>query len=222
MHADHALSMIEQGGLMAGMRGHFPPQTALGVTHALMNTGINVFEFTTNSAEPFEAMQAVKQEYGDEAVVGMGTILDADTARRALDLGADFVVAPSFDPEVVAAAHAAHVLAIPGVITPTECVNAWRTGAKLLKMFPIGNLGVEYFASIRGPLNHMKFICNGGMSDENAAAFLKAGASACGMAGWLTGDGRLPIETIRARALRLRAIVDEVRGGVPDRAALRV
>lgn len=215
MNAQITFEQIARTGLMAAMRGHFPPSIALDVTRALIRSGINVFEFTMNSTEPLAAMQAVKREFGADACVGMGTVLDEDTARRALDAGADFVVAPSFSPKVVALAAEADVLAIPGVITPTEAVDAWATGAKLLKIFPIGVLGVEYFKALRAPLDHIAFCCNGGMSETNVAEFIKAGAVACGMAGWLTGDGSMPLETITHRARVLREIVDATRSGQP-------
>jgi 2-dehydro-3-deoxyphosphogluconate aldolase / (4S)-4-hydroxy-2-oxoglutarate aldolase len=140
-------------------------------------------------------------------------VLDAETAQRALDAGADFVVAPSFNREMVDTVHRAGVLAIPGVITPTEAVDAWATGAKLIKIFPIGALGVDYFKAVRGPLDHIAFCCNGGMDDTNVGGFIKAGAAACGMAGWLTGDGTMPLETIARRAQTLRDIVDAARSG---------
>lgn len=215
MNAALALSEIERGSIMAGMRGNFPPEIALHVTAAIMEADINVFEFTMNSTKAIEAMQAAKREYGDAAVVGMGTVLDAQTAKRVLDAGADFVVAPSFSPAVVELAHAAGVLAVPGVMTPTECVNAWGMGAQLLKIFPIGNLGIDYFKSVRAPLDHMKFICNGGINSENIPLFLKAGAVACGLAGWLTGDGSMPLDTVRDRARQVRAIVNSAKGISP-------
>lgn len=213
MQTEQALERVRQSGLMAGLRGNFPPETALRVTAVMMEAGIPVFEFLMNSVQPIEAMQAVKREFGDAACVGMGTVLDAATAERALDAGADFIVAPSFSPAVVLAAQARDVLVAPGVLTPTECVDAWSLGVKMLKLFPVGPLGVDYFKAIRGPLDHMTFMCNGGTSDANVGEFLRAGAVACGMGGWLSGEGSTPLETIRQRGQRLVQIVREVRTG---------
>lgn len=218
MNADAALERIEQGVLMAGMRGKFPPEVALDYAHVLLESAqIDVFEFTMNSERPIEAMQAAKKHYGDRVVSGMGTVLDAEMARRVIDAGGDYIIAPSFNREVIEVAQAAGVLVVPGVITPTECVDAWATGAKLLKIFPIGVLGLEYFKSLRGPLSHINFICNGGMTDQNVGDFLKAGAAACGMAGWLTGDGSMPVVEVERRAIRLREIVTSVKTGQPQR-----
>ncbi len=213
---DWAKSQIIRTGLVAGMRGHFPPDVALRTAEALMRAGITAFELTMNSTQPIEAMQAIKREYGHEALVGMGTVLDVAAAQRVLDAGADCVIAPSFNPEVVALSHHYDVLAVPGVITPTEAVNAWLAGAKLIKIFPIGNLGVDYFKSIRGPLDHIDFMCNGGMTDENVGAFIKAGGVACGMAGWLTGDGTMSLDLIEQRARKLVDIVAQARAPHPN------
>jgi 2-dehydro-3-deoxyphosphogluconate aldolase / (4S)-4-hydroxy-2-oxoglutarate aldolase len=212
MNKNQVLQAIEQDAVVAVMRGHFPPDVALPLIEALLEEGIHSFEFTTNSTRPIEAMQAAKSEFGDAIGVGMGTVLDVDMVRRVLDLGADFVVSPAFQPSVVEVVHQSGSLVIPGVITPSEAVLAWEMGVKLLKLFPIGVLGEQYFRALFGPLDHMKFMCNGGITAENAAGFLKAGAVALGMAGWLTGDGYTPIETIRARARQLKTAVDAARG----------
>lgn len=216
MTCETSLRMIERSGVIAVLRGKFPPAVALEVARVLINAGFDVFEFTMNSEQPLEAMRAVKREYGDAACVGMGTVLNREMAQQALDAGADLIVAPSFDPAVVELAQRADVLAVPGVMTPTEIVNAWESGAKLVKLFPIGALGTDYLKAVLGPLNHVSFICNGGIDDQNIAAFLKAGAKACGMGGWLTGDGSMPLEQINQRAHLLRSIVDAARTGQPS------
>lgn len=215
MNPQTAYEMIKKTMILAGTRGAFPPEVALRVAAVLVSEGINVFELTMNSEQPIEAMQAIKREYGAEACVGMGTVLDVDTARRVLDAGADFVVSPAFQPEVVQVVLDAGVLVAPGVITPSEAVNAWAMGVKILKIFPIGPLGLDYFKAIFGPLDHMKFMCNGGMNADNAYAFIQAGAVACGMAGWLTGDGSMPEATLRQRARALRNAVQAARTGQP-------
>jgi 2-dehydro-3-deoxyphosphogluconate aldolase/(4S)-4-hydroxy-2-oxoglutarate aldolase len=220
MNSTTAYEMIEQTGLMAGMRGHFPPEVALKVCAALVEEGITAFEFTMNSTQPLQAMQAVKAEFGDSVLSGMGTVLDVDVARRVLDAGADFIVSPAFSPVVVETVVGADILIAPGVITPTECVDAWALGVKMLKIFPIGPLGIEYFRAVRGPLDHMKFMANGGIDPETTRAFIKAGAMSVGAAGWLTGKGDWPLDTIRQRARLLRAAVAEARSG--DRRTITV
>ena len=213
MDSETALSFFKQGGIVAGMRGAFPPEVALHVAEVLMGEGINSFEFLMNSDQPIEAMQAVKQEYGDEACVGMGTVLDVETAERVIDAGADFVVSPAFQPDVVATVLAHNLLVAPGVITPSEAVEAWGMGVKLLKLFPIGALGIEYFKAMFGPLNHMTFMCNGAVNDQNSRELIAAGAIAIGMGGWLVGDGTWSDSKLRSRARILVNAVDSAREG---------
>ena len=213
MNSQTAFQMIRAGGIVAGMRGEFPPDVALKVSETLMIEGICVFELMMNSVEPIAAMRAVKAEYGDEACVGMGTALDVSAARAALDAGADFVVSPAFQADVVAAVMARDILMAPGVATPSEAVAAWDMGVKLLKLFPIGALGIDYFKAMFGPLRHMNFMCNGAMDDQNAREFLRAGAVACGMGGWLVGDGGWSRSRLRSRARILVNAAQAARGG---------
>lgn len=211
MNADSVYTILKERRLLAGMRGHFPPAIALPICEGLLAEGINVFEFTMNSTQPIETMQAIKAEFGDAVCSGMGTVLDSDTAQRVIDAGADFIVSPAFDPTVVQIALDADILIAPGVITPTECVTAWAMGVKLLKIFPIGPLGLTYFKSIRGPLSHMSFLANGGIDGDNTADYLAAGALCCGLSSWLTGDGTWPLATIGERARQLNAAVNTAR-----------
>ena len=212
MKPEAALDMIVEDGIVAGMRGAFPPDVALAVSEVLMVEGIRCFELMMTSDAPIDAMRALKAEYGAEACVGMGTVLDVETANRVLDAGADFVVSPAFQPDVVAAVMRRNVLMGPGVATASEAVAAWDMGVKLLKLFPIGALGIDYFRAIFGPLGHMTFMCNGAMDDKNAREFLLAGAVACGMGGWLVGDGTWGKSRLRSRARILVNAVESAGG----------
>lgn len=216
MGAQATLEKMESQGIVSGMRGAFPPAEALRVVGILTQYGINGIELTMNSEQPIEAMQAIKSEYGDDVCVGMGTVLDVETAKRVLDAGADFVVSPAFQPEVVEVVMSADVLVAPGVITPTEAAVAWSMGVKLLKLFPIGVLGIDYFKTLFAPMNHMKFMCNGGVHPENIYEFIKAGAVMAGMAGWLTGNGKpWADDTLHHRAKLIRHAVDSAKSGQP-------
>lgn len=192
--------MIEDGGIVAGMRGAFPPDVAMRVCATLLDEDIDTFEFTLNSEQAIEGMQRVKQQLGEDVCVGMGTVLDVESARRVIDAGADFIMSPAFQPDVVDYVLSRDVLMVPGVTTPSEAVQAWATGIMLLKLFPIGALGIDYFKAMFAPLTHMKFTCNGAMNADNAREFIQAGAIAAGMSGWLTGDGSWPESRLRSRA----------------------
>jgi 2-dehydro-3-deoxyphosphogluconate aldolase/(4S)-4-hydroxy-2-oxoglutarate aldolase len=216
VQTEQTLNWIIESKVVAGMRGHFPPEVALELTRILIEYGISAFEFTLNSTQPIEAMQSVKREFGDAVCVGMGTVLDTESAKQVLDAGADFVVSPAFQPKVVEVVQQANVLIAPGVMTPSEAVQAHDMGVSLLKIFPIGSLGLDYFKAIMGPLNHLKFMCNGGMTAQNSVDFLKAGAVAVGMAGWLTGNGYTPEPILRQRAKEMQQAVQIVRGQTPQ------
>lgn len=215
MNADAVFNRFAEDGLMSGMRGNFPPDVALRTVEALHSEGIRLFEFTMNSVQPIEAMEAVKQRFSDEVCCGMGTVLDVAMANRALDAGADFIVSPAFSPAVVKTVMGRDILVAPGVITPTECVDAWNLGVKLLKIFPIGPLGVSYFKAVRGPLDHMEFMVNGGINPETTREFIEAGALVSGASSWLTGDGTWSAEKLRDRARQMRAAVAAGRGQRP-------
>lgn len=209
--AETAYTFIDDSGIVAGFRGAFSPEIAVKTCQILLDEGINCFEFTMNSQTPIEAMQAVKQEFGEDACVGMGTVLDISTAKDVLDAGADFIVSPAFQPEIVSYVMEQGILIAPGIITPSEAVQAWSMGVKLLKLFPVGALGIDYFKAMFGPLNHMKFMCNGAMTDENAREFIQAGAIAAGMSGWLTGDSTWTDARLRSRARILVNAVESAR-----------
>lgn len=208
MDAELALHHIRQTRIITVLRGDFTPEKAVAVCEILLENDLDTVELTTNSPDWWEALPAVKAAFPDQMLVGMGTILNAAQVSEALDFGADFLVSPVFDAASVAVAHAAGVMMAPGVATPTEAVVAANHGAKLLKFFPAGALGLNYFKAMRGPLNQLDFTCNGNMHVGNIADFLNAGATACGLAGdGLPGNGHRPLEEIRAIARDVASIV---------------
>ncbi len=212
MDALTALKKICDGGIVAVLRGNFPPEKVLPVCEVLLQEGIAAVELTRNSVGWTEALPALRKTFGDALLVGVGTLLNHVQVREAIDGGAQFIVAPSLDAQSVSTAHAAGLLMAPGVATPTEAVQAAALGCKLIKFFPAGPLGVSYFKTMRGPLNDLAFMCNGGINQENIAAFIRAGAAACGVGGdALSGDGSRPLDDIRANAARLVALVRQAR-----------
>ncbi|MBN1963032.1 MAG: bifunctional 4-hydroxy-2-oxoglutarate aldolase/2-dehydro-3-deoxy-phosphogluconate aldolase [Anaerolineae bacterium] len=212
MDATLALEQIKQCGIITVLRGDFPPDRAIAVCDVLLNEGLNVVELTYNSPDWREALPAVCEAFGSDLLAGMGTVLNPAQVREALDGGAQFLVSPALDPASVSTAHAAGVLMAPGVGTATEAVQAANLGVGLIKFFPAGALGVDYFKAMRGPLNNLAFTCNGHMHVGNVGDFLAAGAAACGVAGaGLAGNGSRPLEEIRAIARELVAIVKAVR-----------
>ena len=148
--------------------------------------------------------------FGDELLVGAGTVLSVPAARRAVDAGAAFLVCPHTDLRLVEWALEHAVPIFPGALTPTEVVRAWDAGATAVKLFPASVVGPAFVREIRGPLPQVPLIPTGGVSADNAGAFISAGAVAVGLGSWLIGDGRGA--GVRARARQVRDAIASAPG----------
>ncbi|MCS7056560.1 MAG: bifunctional 4-hydroxy-2-oxoglutarate aldolase/2-dehydro-3-deoxy-phosphogluconate aldolase [Thermoflexales bacterium] len=202
MDAQQAKSIIEAGRVIAILRGdysgYFRP-----IARALAEAGIRAVEVTLNSPGALDGLHEMRDELGDRFLLGAGTVLNKSQALEAIAAGAQFIVAPNTNPRVVEICVERDICVIPGAYTPTEIMNAVELGAHLIKLFP-ADLG--YFKAVRAPLNHVPFVATGGVSLDNAAEYIKAGAVAVGMGSQLIGeyvkqDGGL--RTLGERARRL-------------------
>ncbi len=181
------------------------------IAEALVEGGLRTIEFTLTTPGALDAVSACRARFGDRALIGAGTVLDAADARRCTAAGAQLVVAPDFNPEVVAEALRGGALAIPGALTPTEIVTAWRSGASLVKVFPARALGPQYIADILAPLPHILLMATGGVHQDNVAAFVRAGAAAVAVGGNLVDRDVVERRDWRALSERARSLVDAVR-----------
>ena len=171
---------IVDGGVVAVLRGIDEDDVA-PVARAIHEGGVDALEVTADGKRASEKIAAIDRELADtDAVIGAGTVLDAATAQSAIDAGATFVVSPHLDVEVVRTCNRHGVLSAPGVMTPTEAVTALEAGADVLKLFPAKTVGPEHIGAIRGPLGDVDVIPTGGVSRDNVADFLEAGAVAVG------------------------------------------
>jgi 2-dehydro-3-deoxyphosphogluconate aldolase/(4S)-4-hydroxy-2-oxoglutarate aldolase len=155
------------------------------VVAALIEGDVRAIEVTMTIPGALEAMSALQRIGDGRSLLGAGTVLDPETARLAILAGARFIVAPTLCPAVVAMCARYDVAAIPGAYTPTEILAAWEAGADLVKVFPAGSLGPEYIKALLDPLPQLRLLPTGGVSADNAAAFLGAGAVAVGVGGRL-------------------------------------
>lgn len=172
----------------------------LTIVETLCDAGVKFLEITVERPEGFTSLGQVISTFAERATIGAGTVLSTDSVRRVADLGAQFVVTPNTDPEVIASCHNENLLAIPGAFTATEVASATGSGARFVKLFP-ANIGVSYLRALRGPFPHVKFIPTGGVNNENAASWLDAGASAVAMGSsliTLTGE----VDGLLSRAQR--------------------
>jgi len=156
------------------------------VAEALLQAGLPVVEITMTVPNAIDAIGAVAKRFGGKVLVGAGTVTDAETARRAVDAGAVFIVTPCLVPEVIEAARNANVAVLPGALTPTEVFDAHRAGGDMVKVFPVQSVGgAAYLRALRGPFPDIPLVPTGGVNLQTAADFLKAGCAALGVGGSL-------------------------------------
>ncbi len=186
----------------------------LPVAEALHAGGLQVIEFTLTTPGALEALRAARERFADASILGVGTVLNADVAQSAIEAGAQFVVAPHFDPDIIRLCHRGgyDVPVIPGALTPTEILAAWQAGADLIKVFPASLGGPRYIREVLAPLPHVRLVPTGGVTLENVVEFLSAGAVAVGVGSGLVDKaavaaGDWPALTERAR--RFVALLSE-------------
>jgi 2-dehydro-3-deoxyphosphogluconate aldolase/(4S)-4-hydroxy-2-oxoglutarate aldolase len=165
---------------------------------ALVAGGIHTIEITVEGGGGLDAISSV---VGGEVTVGAGTIVSVYQASRAVDAGAEFLVTPHLDSELLDWARTRGVPLIPGTFTPTEIVTAWRHQPPAVKVFPAHVGGPGYVTSLLGPYPDVRVIPTGGVDGDNAGDYLAAGAVAVGVGGWLTSHPELSTVTERARQL---------------------
>lgn len=181
MHQQTILQRIRSLGLVPVIRA-VSADDAMRAIEAICDGGVNVFEITMTVPGAVPLIEQVIARFGDDAVVGAGTVYDADTAERCIQAGAQFVVGPSFDAGVITVCRRHGVAVMPGALTPTEVVNAWAAGADVVKVFPCGAVGgASYIKALKAPLPQIELMPTGGVSLETAAAFITAGAFALGV-----------------------------------------
>jgi len=182
VHRDEQVRLIEESGIVAIVRFDRSEQL-VQVAKAIKAGGVAIIEFTMTTPNALGIIEESAREFGDEVLLGAGTVLDAETARAAILTGAEFIVAPTLDPEVIEVCRRYSKVVIPGAFTPTEILTAWEWGADFVKVFPASFGGPSYLKAIRGPLPQVKLIPVGGVSLENTADFIKAGAAAVAVGG---------------------------------------
>lgn len=155
---------------------------AMKAIDAIREGGISILEITMTVPGAVGVIEEVSKRYGDEALVGAGTVLDGETARACILAGARFVVSPSLNLETIEVCRRYGIAVMPGALTPTEVVQAWSAGADFVKVFPAGAVGgASYIKSLKAPLPQIELVPTGGVSLKTAADFIKAGASALGI-----------------------------------------
>ncbi len=174
------LKRIRETGIVPVVRAP-SAEDALGVIDAIRDGGIEVIELTMRVPGAVKLIEELTRRYREQVVLGAGTVLDSETARACILAGAAFVVSPALDEPTIATCRTYGVPVLPGALTPTEIVRAWRCGADMVKVFPCGALGgASYIKSLKAPLPQIDLVPTGGVSLATVGDFIRAGASAVG------------------------------------------
>jgi 2-dehydro-3-deoxyphosphogluconate aldolase/(4S)-4-hydroxy-2-oxoglutarate aldolase len=193
MEKSQVLERIKSIGIIPVVRASSGDE-ALAAVEAIKAGGLSVLEITMTVPGAVGIIEQIAKRYGDEVLVGAGTVLNAETAKACLGAGAQFVVSPALNLETIAFCRDAGCAIMPGALTPTEVVTAWSAGADMVKVFPCGAMGgASYIKSLKAPLPQIELVPTGGVSLSTAASFIEAGSAAIGV-----GADLVNIKAIRA------------------------
>ncbi|HIE44538.1 MAG TPA: bifunctional 4-hydroxy-2-oxoglutarate aldolase/2-dehydro-3-deoxy-phosphogluconate aldolase [Candidatus Omnitrophica bacterium] len=208
------LQVILEGGIVPVIRAR-SSREALMVTGAVRAGGIRVIEITMTVPGAIRVMEELSAKYGDEILLGAGTVLDTETTRVAILSGARFIVSPTLNPKVIQTAKRYGVVVCPGALTPTEVLFAWEAGADLVKVFPCDNVGgPKYITALKAPFPQIRVMPTGGVSLDTAADFIKAGADCLAVGSALIDKKAIKekkFELITEKARQFLKIVAEAR-----------
>lgn len=197
------LELLIKHKIVAIIRG-IQDEHADAAARALIDGGIALMEITMNTDGAADMIYRWRERFGAEAAIGAGTVTDMAAARVAAEAGAQFLISPNLDEDVIAFGKEKGISVWPGVMTPTEIVNAVKAGAEAVKLFPMGTLGIGYLREIRGPLNDIPILATGGADLHNIGDYLRSGATAVGLGSklvhmeWIR-DGRFDLLREQAR-----------------------
>lgn len=190
MDKEQILTRIQEAGIVAVVRAS-STEEAVRITDACIEGGVAAIELTFTVPHADKVIEDLAKRYTPEQIIlGAGTVMDAETARIAMLAGANYIVSPHFDPEIVKTANRYRMAVMPGVMSVGEAVRAMESGADILKIFPAELFGPKIIKAIRGPIPYAKMMPTGGVTADNVGEWIKAGAVAVGAGGALTGGAK--------------------------------
>ena len=217
MGKEENLKRIIDCGVTAIVRFELSEQL-VQVARAIKAGGVDIIEFTMTTPNALAIIEESAREFGDEVLLGAGTVLDAETARAAILAGAEFIVSPTLSRATIEVCRRYSKIVIPGTMTPTEILTAWEWGADLIKVFPVSQIGGPgYIKAVLAPLPQVKLVPTGGVNLENAADFIRAGAVAVAAGSSLVRKKAIAegdFETLTETARKFAAAVREARAEV--------
>jgi 2-dehydro-3-deoxyphosphogluconate aldolase / (4S)-4-hydroxy-2-oxoglutarate aldolase len=214
MSRDSTLQRIINGGIVAVVRSE-TSAALVKVVQSLAVGGVTAAEVTFTVPDAVDVIRQIRRDVGDAVVLGAGTVLDPETARAAILAGAEYIVAPTLNLDVIRLCRRYDKVVMPGAFTPTEVLTAWENGADVVKIFPADVGGPAYLKALRGPLPQIRLMPTGGVDLSTAESFLKAGACCLGVGGALVDPNAIAkgdFARIRDLAAQFAAIVRRARG----------
>jgi len=214
MSKSKTITRIIETGLIPVVRAE-SADIAMRAIDAIKEGGISVLEITMTVPGAIRVIEEVARRFGEDAIVGAGTVLDAETARACILAGAQFIVSPALDLDTISCCRRYSIPVMPGAMTPSEVVTAWKAGADFVKVFPANAVGgASYIKALKAPLPQVELVPTGGVSLKTAADFIKAGAAALGVGADLVDTAALrngEDKVISARAKQFIEIVKSAR-----------
>ena len=212
MSKEDVIARITAGGVIPVIRAS-SKEEALAVVAAIAAGGVTTIEVTMTVPDAIEAIATLSKR--DDLLIGAGSVLDPETARESIAAGAQFIVSPATNFDTILYCNESDIVVMPGALTPTEIVNAWDAGADFVKVFPADSMGgAKYLKSLKAPLPQIKLIPTGGVNQETAAGFIRAGAEAVGVGADLVDLGAIRegrADDVTAAARKYLEIVAEAR-----------
>lgn len=213
MPASNPLDRVLDSCIVAVIRAE-SGEKLVDVAEALLAGGVDVMEVTFTVPKAVQVLEKVADKLGKRVLLGAGTVLDPETCRAAFLAGAEFIVSPTVNVQVIEMCKRYSKLVMPGALTPTEVVTAWQAGADIVKIFPSEITGPKYLKALHGPLPQIRLMPTGGVNLETATDFLKAGACALGVGSSLV-DPKLvaagDLKKIESLAKQYQQVVKEFR-----------
>ena len=211
MNKSKTISRIIETGLIPVVRAE-SSDIAMRAIDAIKEGGISVLEITMTVPGAIRVIEEVARRFGDDAIVGAGTVLDAETARACILAGAQFIVSPALDLDTISCCRRYSIPVMPGAMTPSEVVTAWKAGADFVKVFPANAVGgPSYIKALKAPLPQVELVPTGGVSLKTAADFIRAGAAALGVGTDLVDTAALRKGEDKAISERARQFIEIVK-----------
>ena len=212
MERQRILNILTSSGVIAVIRLSEDKKIDY-IISALSEGGVKSLEITMTTPNAIDIIKDISKKNRGDFLIGVGSVLDPETANAAIHSGAQFIVSPILNVDIIKMGHRYDKVVIPGAFTPTEIINAWESGGDIVKVFPATVLGPKYFKDIHGPMPQVKLSPTGGVNINNAADFIKAGAVCLGVGSALIDKKLVENSDWEELSKRAATLVEEVRKG---------